>query len=343
MPASLSPRSLVALTVAFIAAVFIFAGVYTTTQHKPTPHGLRVGLVTSQGANLVENALATAPSNPSGASGFKFIEYKTVNELTTAIKDRKIYAGVTLTTKGKAVQGELFTAPAAGKVLSDNLVLTATALMSPLNIPLKVTEVVPLGKGDTSGLSSYTFQYGLLVPAFFFGILLFMFASGVSLRWRLGLIGGYALGAGILGALTVDQIVGALPGHFAALAGLAILYSAMVALVTYGLARLMGYLGLALAGLLLILVGNSTGGGSINQEFLPNTFRDLGQVLPNGAFIRTVRDTVYFHGHNTGQSLLVVALWAVGGLVLILAANPVRALVARPIKAKKKTVPEPAS
>jgi hypothetical protein len=85
----------------------------------------------------------------------------------------------------------------------------------------------------------------------------------------------------------------------------------------------------------LLLVGNSTGGGSVNQEFLPDSFRWLGQALPNGAFIRTVRDTVYFNGHNTGQSLMVVSLWALGGLLLILAADPVRALVMRPFQAKK--------
>ena len=335
MPASLSLRSLVALTAAFIAGVFIFAGVYTATQHKPVPHALKVGVVGANTEAKLKYALGAPPNKP---SYFTFTLYKTVNDMTTAIKDRKIYAGFTLGGKG----AELFIAPAAGKVLSDNLALTAIPLLTSLKIPYTVTEVVPLGKDDTSGLSSYTFQYGLLVPAFFFGILIFMFASGASLLTRLELIAGYAVGAGIVGVLTVDQIIGALPGHFLVLAGLAILYSAMAALVTFGLAKLMSYLGLALAGLILILLGNSTGGGSINQEFLPNVFRDFGQVFPNGAFIRTVRDTVYFHGHNTGQSLMVVALWAVGGLVLILVADPVRALVMRPFCGKKAAA-KPAS
>ena len=43
MPASLSPRTLVLLTVAFIAAIFVFAGTDTRTQHNPMPHQLRVG------------------------------------------------------------------------------------------------------------------------------------------------------------------------------------------------------------------------------------------------------------------------------------------------------------
>jgi hypothetical protein len=327
MPASLSPRTLVALTVAFIAAVFVFAGVYTATQHNPTPHQMRVGAVGPDDVYIKLNA----GLNLSAPGYFKLYRYADEASLKSAIKDRKVYGGYVQ----KEGAGLLITASAAGKAPQTALTLVATKLAAAVPEPLLTEDLVPLPANDSQGLSSYTFQYGLLVPAFFFGILLFMFASGVSLVWRLGLVGAYSLCAGILGALTVDQIVDALPGHFVALAALGVLYSAMAVLVTLGLARLMSYLGLALAGLILILVGNSTGGGSINQEFLPNTFRDLGQVLPNGAFIRTVRDTVYFDGHNTGQALMVVALWAIGGLALVLVADPVRALVARPKRAKK--------
>lgn len=332
MPASLSPRTLVALTVAFIAAVFIFAGVYTATQQKPVPHQVRVGVVGHDTLLKLKIALSLPPLK---ASYFQMTEYKSADALRTAIKDRKIYAGF-------YNQGEtavLIVAPASGKLLRDNLVMTATGLLASLKIPLKVEDLVPLGKGDTSGLSSYTFQYGLLVPSFFFGLLLFMFAHGTSLAWRFGLIGGYSLCAGIVGALTVDQVVGALTGHFLALAALGVLYAAMAVLVTYGLSVLMNYAGAAIAGLALILVGNSVGGGSINQEFLPNGFRALGQVFPNGAFIRAVRDTVYFNGHNSGRAILVVALWALSGLALVVLANPVRALVARPKRAEAASKP----
>ena len=242
MPASLSPRSLVALTVAFVATVFIFAGVYTATQHKPVPHQVRVGVVGHETLLRLKVALSLPPLQ---ASYFNMIEYKSAGDLKTAIKDRKIYAG--FYNQGKSAV--LIVAPASGKLLRDNLVMTATNLLSSLKIPLRVVDLVPLEKGDTSGLSSYTYQYGLLVPAFFFGILLFMYASALSLVWRLGLIGGYSIAAGLVGALTVDQVVGALSGHFLALAGLGILYSAMAVLVTYGLAKMMGFAGLALAGL----------------------------------------------------------------------------------------------
>jgi hypothetical protein len=191
---------------------------------------------------------------------------------------------------------------------------------------LTVEDLAPLPTGDSHGLSSYTYQYGVLVPSFVFGVLIFMFAHGLSLASRLGVSAVYSLGAGIVGALTVDQIIGALPHHFVALAALGALYAATAVLVTYGL--------------LLILVGNSTGGGSINQEFLPDFFRSIGQALPNGAFIRSVRNTEYFNGANTHRAILVVALWAVGGLALVLLKEKFPGMLTR---SKKELEPKPSA
>ena len=338
MPASLSPRVLVSLTVAFIVAVFVFAGIYTATQHNPTPHQIRVGIVAPDlMVGLINTGLKIkAPGY------FSLRTYPDEASLTSAIKNRKVYGGYVF----RKNSGLLLTASAAGKAADQALVGLGEELSKTLGrpggqpLPMVTKDVVPLTSHDSQGLSSYTYQYGLLVPSFVFAVLIFMFAYGLSLAWRLGLSAAYSLGAGIVGALTVDQIVGALPHHFVALAALGALYAAMAVLVTYGLARVLGYAGLALSGLLLILVGNSTGGGSINQEFLPDFFRSIGQALPNGAFIRSVRNTVYFDGANTHRAIFVVALWALGGLALVLAKEKLPGLLGR---SKKDLEPKPSA
>jgi len=327
MPASLSPRVLVSLTAAFIAAVFVFAGVYTATQHNPTPHQLRVGIVAP---DLMVGIINTG-LKIKAPGYFSLRQYPSEASLTSAIKDRKVYGGYVY----RKDSGLLLTASAAGKAADAALLSLGTEVSKTLRQPLVPRDVAPLTSHDSQGLSSYTYQYGVLVPSFVFAVLIFMFAHGLSLAWRFGLSAAYSVGAGIIGALTVDQIVGALPGHFFAIAALGALYAATAVLVTWGLAAVLKYAGLALAGLLLILVGNSTGGGSINQEFLPDFFRSLGQALPNGPFIRAVRDTVYFGGHNTHRAILVIALWALGGLVLVLAAEKLPGLMARSKKRSK--------
>jgi hypothetical protein len=332
MPASLSLRVLVSLTVAFIVAVFIFAGVYTATQHNPTPHQIRVGIVAPDlMVGLINTGLKIkAPGY------FKLLQYPDKASLASAIKNRKVYGGYVY----RKNSGLLLTASAAGKAADTALLSLGSEVAKTLRQPLVPEDIVPLTSHDSQGLSSYTYQYGVLVPSFVFGVLIFMFAYGLSLAWRLGLSAAYSLGAGLVGALTVDQIVGALPHHFFALAALGALYAAMAVFVTWGLARVLGFAGLALAGLLLILVGNSTGGGSINQEFLPDFFRSIGQALPNGAFIRSVRNTEYFNGANTQRAILVVALWAVGGLALVLLKEKFPGMLTR---SKKGLEPKPSA
>jgi hypothetical protein len=331
MPASLSPRVFVSLAAAFIAAVFVFAGVYTDTQHNPTPHQLRVGIVAP---DLMVGIINTG-LKVEAPGYFSLRQYPSEASLTSAIKDRKAYGGYVY----RKDSGLLLTASAAGRAADEALVSLGADLSKTLRQPLVSKDVAPLTSHDSQGLSSYTYQYGVLVPSFVFAVLIFMFGYGLSLTWRLGLSAAYSLGAGIIGALTVDQIVGALPGHFFAIAALGALYAATAVLVTWGMAAVLKYAGLALAGVLLILVGNSTSGGSINQEFLPDFFRNIGQVLPNGAFIRAVRDTEYFGGANTHRAILVVALWAIGGLALVLAAEKLPQLVARGKQSKAALKP----
>lgn len=98
-----------------------------------------------------------------------------------------------------------------------------------------------------------------------------------------------------------------------------------MALATYGLESLIGLAGTGIAAFVLILIGNSTAGGTSGQEYLPGVFRQIGQALPSGAFVRFVRNSVYFGGNHTGATLLVIGLWAVGGLALVLVAGPLRA------------------
>ena len=129
--------------------------------------------------------------------------------------------------------GLMITASAAGKAANTALTLLGEQVAAIFKVPLQTQDLVPLPESDSQGLSSYTYQYGLLVPSFVFAVLIFMFGYGLSLVWRLGLIGAYSLGAGIVGALTVDQVVGALPHHFFALAALGALYAATAVLVTY--------------------------------------------------------------------------------------------------------------
>jgi hypothetical protein len=134
----------------------------------------------------------------------------------------------------------------------------------------------------------------------------------------------YAVVSGLAGALVVDQWLGALTGHFWALAGVGVLLVLSSAAVTMALQVLFGTIGIGLTVLLFVVLGNPSAGGAYQSELLPGLWRTVGQALPNGAGTTALREIVYFGGHGAAPHVWLIAAWAVAGTVVALAASSLR-------------------
>ena len=120
--------------------------------------------------------------------------------------------------------------------------------------------------------------------------------------------------AGAGSYLIAQTFLGALPHDgFATWAALSLLLFALSA-TTAGLVALIGPAGLAISAALMVFVGNPFSGVTSAPELLPGAADHLGQWLPPGAGANLLRSTAYFNGHGAGPHLLVLALWAVGGV-----------------------------
>lgn len=316
MPERVPLRALIRLSALFVVASFVFVSINVFTQHAPKAHGLRVAYVGSPVAQIFiqKNLDEAAPG------AFAMRRYPNAASARRAVLERSVY-GAFIGRKKTAV---LLTASAAGtgaqQAIEHAFTMMTTMAPPSMRVTLVSKDLKPLPAGDSRGLSSSAFLFGLLVISFVFAILLFIFGQGASLSNRLLATGVFALGSALVGALTVGPLIGALAGHFWAILAIGALFSAAIALTTYGLETFFGLAGTGIAAFVLILIGNSTAGGASSQEFLPDVFRQVARVLPNGAAVNFVRNTVYFNGNRTGGALVVIALWAVGGLALVLVA-----------------------
>lgn len=76
--------------------------------------------------------------------------------------------------------------------------------------------------------------------------------------------------------------------------------------VTIALETLLGIAGIGLAILLSVVLGNPSAGGAYQNQLLPGFWRTIGNALPNGAGVDTIRRIVYFGGHgDTGHLILI--------------------------------------
>ncbi|HET9124442.1 MAG TPA: hypothetical protein VFN65_06115, partial [Solirubrobacteraceae bacterium] len=172
-------------------------------------------------------------------------------------------------------------------------------------------DVVPLQPGDYRGLSGFYATVGWLVSGYLLASLLGI-ASGArvstvrSVGSRLLILALYSLAAGLGGSLVIDTLLGAQTGHLLALAGVGALLVFAAGAVTIALQELVGIIGIGLAILLFVVLGNPSAGGAYQLPLLPGFWRAIGDALPNGAGVDTIRRIVYFGAHGITAHLALL-------------------------------------
>jgi hypothetical protein len=133
-----------------------------------------------------------------------------------------------------------------------------------------------------------------------------------------------AVGAGLITALVTNVLVGAYPGHFFAVWGVATLFVLAIGLPIAAFQVIFGIAGTAIGWILFLVIGNPASGGSSAPQLLPGFWRTLSQILPPGAGVTSLRDVVYFNGHGSSHALIVLALYAALGAGVALIAYRLR-------------------
>jgi hypothetical protein len=215
----------------------------------------------------------------------------------------------------------IVTAGAEGVTQKQALTNALTATSAAMHRTAKPLDVAPLPAGDSTGLSSFVFGLGLLLPSVIGSIGIFLLGKRFRLWWRVAAATLFALLAAVGGVLAIDTILGALTGASAALIGIGFLGALSFVLFIAALQAVVGLPGTALAAIAFVFVGNAVSGGTVPIGFLPGGFRQIAPWLPNNALIRGARDVVYFNGHDLGHPLLVLALWPAVALVILAAVD----------------------
>jgi hypothetical protein len=253
---------------------------------------------------------------------FKFSTVADRSAAVDRIEARAAYGAIVIGQKP-----EVITASAASPVVAQLLAGLAPALQAQLNaaaaaqgvvlpapITVAVTDVVPLASTDARGAAIATSSFPLVLGGMIGGIAISLLVVGVWRRITVLLV--YA----VVGAL---GITGILQGWFGALRGDFLINASAVALallaiggVIVGFAALVGPSGVAIGPVLFLLVANPISSAAQPLEFLVAPWGVVGQWFPPGAAATLIRDLSYFPAAEVTFPWLVLAGWAMLGLVL---------------------------
>ena len=302
------------LGVLFVQLAFVFS--YVGAFHHPTPHQIPVAVVAPAQAEQLAMKLNGLPGEPLSAMALA----------DRATAEQQLKAGTisaVLVVDVNGTQDTLLVASGAGASVAPAVQQVISTVEAAQQRTVTVTDLVPLQTGDGRGLTGFYLVIGWIVGGYLMAALLGVAKGARPANHRRALVRLmaallYAVISGLGGALVVDQLLGALTGHFFALWGIGTLLVFTAAAVTMALQVAAGVLGIGLTVLLFVVLGNPTAGGAYQASLLPGFWRVLSPALPNGAGTDAVRGVVYLGGTGVTGSLLVIAVYAVFGTVVAL-------------------------
>lgn len=294
---------------------------YVGAFHAPVPREVPVAVVAPAGApagtadSLVER-LDGLDGRPLEATA-----YDSEDAARQAITDRDV-AGAYLPGPGTA--DVLLVSSAEGGALSTALEQVLTQVDAAQSRTLTTTDVLPAGDSDARGLSAFYLAVGWVVGGYLVASIIGVSAGSRPLTrgrgaTRLGALAVYSLVSGLGGALIAGPVLGALGGgHTLALAAFGALLVFGVGAFTMALQVWTGLVGIGLAIVLFVVLGNPSAGGAYPAPLLPPFWAAIGPWLPPGAGTSAVRGIVYFSGAGVAQAYAVMAGYAVLGVLATL-------------------------
>ncbi|WP_228834957.1 ABC transporter permease [Nocardia abscessus] len=246
--------------------------------------------------------------------GFEITEVADTDAAEQLVRDRQVYGAIVL----RSGAPQVIVATAASTAVAQTLQTMAAGFGQAGNpgTPVAVRDLAALPADDPRGAGLAAGALPLVMGGLLAAVLLIRLVRG-SVRRVTG-----ALGFAVIGGLTVAAILqfwlGSLDGSYAANAGAVALTVAATSLTVLGLDSVLGFAGIGIGAVIMMLIGNPLSGTATAPEMLPGWSGRLGQLLPPGAGGRLLRSTAFFDGRGGSAAAVVLLAWIVLGAALCL-------------------------
>jgi hypothetical protein len=290
---------------------------YVGAFHAPAPRDVPLAVVMPAGApagvaQVVVDRLEGLAGDPLGV-----LVADTEDDARGLLADREVDGALLL---GTGTADTLLVSSAEGGAVSSALTEVLTQVDAAQQRTVTTDDVLPAAEGDARGLSAFYLAVGWVVGGYLVASIIGLSSGSRPLTRargavRLGSVAVYAVVSGIGGALITGPVLGVFDGHLLALSAFGALLVFAVGAFTMALQVWTGLVGIGLAILLFVVLGNPSAGGAYPTPLLPPFWAAIGPWLPPGAGTDAVRGIVYFDGAGAGQACLVLAAYAVVGLV----------------------------
>jgi hypothetical protein len=234
--------------------------------------------------------------------------------------DQRVYAALVLTARPQRLR----LASAAGASVARVLGQAARQAAARARRPLAVDDVKPLPASDPQGLVAFYLTLAATITGFVCMFQLRANAHGLPLRAWLAFIAILATLAGLVLALIVGPVLGAVHGALGELWAILALEVSAAALFNSTMLVLVHRWAIIPTWLLFVVLGNTSSGGAVAPPLLPAFHAFIGRWLSPGATVEALRGALYFPHHQHLEPFLVLLVWVTAGLAGLLVARRIR-------------------
>ncbi|MFB8387998.1 hypothetical protein ACFC3F_12755 [Microbacterium sp. NPDC055910] len=290
-----------------IAIIVVFLLAFALPSVNSEPHDIPIAVV---GPGQVVTALGDALEE-NAPGGFEITVADSADDARELILNRDVYgAFIVDPASGLTVD----TASAASSYVATILEAAAQQIGAVTSLPVVVDDVVPFPEADPRGIGLSAGALPMALGGWIAAVATVALVRGN--RQRLATAGSFAVLGGLALTSTLYFWIGTFEDNFWMTTLGAMLGIAATAFLVLGLGRLLKGVGIAIAAVLLILLGNPLSGLSSAPEVLPVPWGAIGQLLPPGATGTLLRNLGFFDGAATLHPILVLTAWLVLGLAM---------------------------
>ncbi len=302
------------MVVVITAALAVLSIAFALPAVRSQPHNVPIGAAGPQAAGAQAAAIFDRMER-AHPGAFEITYFPGEAALAHAIRNRGVYGGIALPSH-PGEPATLMIATGASPAIATLLTQLGQQLTSSTGIPLNVQDLAPPALRDQRGAglaaSALPLTLAGLLPAFAFILVI---------PRRHGLQFGAALSSAVLSGITLTillrYVFSSITTNFWGVAGTLSLGVAAALLFLLGMGALFGKVGLAVAAVLALLVGNPLSGLTSAPELLPAGWGTLGQLLPQGATATALRSAAFFGGAGATTAIVVLTCWAAAGAALL--------------------------
>lgn len=294
----------VVLVFILAAAAGLFAGSYTYAMANPTPRHIPTALVAAPDSSEAKKFVAGMDKALHTSLALR--PYENERAARRAMEEQTVFAVLDVRPDGVRME----VAGAAGASVAQVLTQTAPQVAKAIGVPVTITDVKPLQRGDPRGLALFYISLAAVVLGFVGSIQLSVHARSLNPLERIAFTVAYSLLGGFTIAAVVDWGLGAVSLPFFE-SWLILAFTMFTSGMVFTMFNtLIGRWAMLPTWGLMVLLGNPSSGGAVSWPLLPSVLGHVGRWLPPGASVNAQHTAVYFADAQHVFPFLVLAGWS---------------------------------